>query len=76
MSAILLRRPPALKWRIRPLEGSHVTGSPLTDGRRIFVSIQRRSKNQGEHAIVAIGEEEGTRGDVEKDRQPQAAPRQ
>ena len=63
-----------LKWRIRPVEGSHITGSPLTDGRRLFVSIQRRSGNPGEHAIVAIGEDEGKQGDVEKERQRQPAP--
>ena len=47
-----------LKWRIRPVEGSEITGSPLTDGRRIFVSMRRNSKQQGRDAIVAIGEEE------------------
>jgi eukaryotic-like serine/threonine-protein kinase len=64
----------ALKWRIRPVEGSPITGSPVTDGRRIFVPIQRRSGNPGEHAIVAIGEDEGKQGDVEKERQRQPAP--
>ena len=47
-----------LKWRIRPVEGSEITGSPLTDGRRIFVPIRRNAKKQGRDAIVAIGEEE------------------
>ena len=33
-----------LKWRIRPVEGSEITGSPLTDGRRIFLSMRRNSE--------------------------------
>jgi outer membrane protein assembly factor BamB len=52
----------ALKWRIRPVEGSHITGSPLTDGRQIFVAIQRSIEKRGEDAIVAIGEDEGGAG--------------
>jgi outer membrane protein assembly factor BamB len=52
----------ALKWRIRPVEGTHVTSSPLTDGRTLFVAIQRDTEKQGEHAIVAIGEDEGEKG--------------
>ncbi len=47
-----------LKWRIRPLENAEITGSPLTDGRRIFVSLRRNSNRKGEHAIVAIDERE------------------
>jgi outer membrane protein assembly factor BamB len=52
----------ALKWRIRPVEGTHVTSSPLTDGRTLFVAIQRDTEKRGEHAIVAIGEDEGGKG--------------
>jgi outer membrane protein assembly factor BamB len=47
-----------LKWRIQPVTGSEITGSPLTDGRRIVLAIRRNSKKQGQDAIVVIGEEE------------------
>jgi eukaryotic-like serine/threonine-protein kinase len=47
-----------LKWRIQPVEGSQITSSPLTDGRLIVVAIRRNSKNQGQQAIVVIGEKE------------------
>jgi outer membrane protein assembly factor BamB len=47
-----------LKWRIRPVEGSEITSSPLTDGRRIVLGIRRNSEKQGRHAIVVIGERE------------------
>jgi outer membrane protein assembly factor BamB len=47
-----------LKWRIRPVEDSHITSSPVTDGRRIFLAILRGPDKRGEHAIVAIGERE------------------
>jgi len=47
----------ALKWRFKPVEGAEITGSPLTDGHRIVLPIRRRSKEQGENAIVVIGED-------------------
>ncbi len=53
-----------LKWRIPAVKGSEITGSPMTDGRRIFLAIRRNSKQQGQHAIVAVGEEESRRIDV------------
>src|SRR5690348_15835967 len=52
----------ALKWRIRPVEGTHVTSSALAYGRTLFVAIQRPAEKHGEHAIVAIGEDEGGKG--------------
>ena len=42
-----------LKWRIQPIQGSEITSSPLTDGRRIVLAIR------GRHAVVVIGEERG-----------------
>ena len=47
-----------LKWRIQPVKGSEITGSPLTDGRRIVLAIRRNFEKQGQDAIVVIGEEE------------------
>jgi len=47
-----------LKWRIQPVKGSEITGSPLTDGRRIVLAIRRNLEKQGQDAIVVIGEEE------------------
>jgi hypothetical protein len=47
-----------LKWRIRPVEGAEITGSPLTDGRRIVIAVRQSSKQRGQHAIVAIGDDE------------------
>lgn len=47
-----------LKWRIRPVENAEITGSPLTDGRWIFLAVRQNLNKQGEHAIVAIGERE------------------
>jgi outer membrane protein assembly factor BamB len=47
-----------LKWRMRAIEGSEITSSPLTDGRRIVVATRRSSKQQGQHAMVAISEDE------------------
>ena len=55
-----------LKWRIQPVEGSEITGSPLTDGRRIVVPIRRSSKKQGQDAIVSLGEDESGKGDTKK----------
>jgi outer membrane protein assembly factor BamB len=48
-----------LKWRIRPEQDSEIVGSPLTDGRRIVLTIEHGSRQVGRHAIVVIGEEEG-----------------
>ncbi len=48
-----------LKWRIQPVQGSEITGSPLTDGRRIVLTIRRSSEKNGQHAVVVIGEEQG-----------------
>jgi hypothetical protein len=45
-----------LKWRIRPVKGAQIAGSPLTDGRRIVVAVQQNSQKEGENAVVAIGE--------------------
>jgi len=50
-----------LKWRIQPVKGSEITGSPLTDGRRIVLAIRRNLGNEGQDAIVAIGEDESRR---------------
>ncbi|MFI5455321.1 MAG: PQQ-binding-like beta-propeller repeat protein [Isosphaerales bacterium] len=47
----------ALKWRFKPVEGAEITGSPLTDGRRIVLPIRRSSKEHGQNAIVVIGED-------------------
>jgi eukaryotic-like serine/threonine-protein kinase len=55
-----------LKWRIQTLEGSEITGPPLTDGRRIVVAIQRSAEQQGQHAIVAIGEDHRKEKGIEK----------
>ena len=56
-----------LKWRIQPVKGSHLTSSPLTDGRRIFVAIQRNNGDRrGQHAIVAIAEDETGKAGIEK----------
>ena len=55
-----------MKWRIEPVQGSEITGSPLTDGRRIVVAIRRRSKAQGQDAIVSLGEDESGKGDTKK----------
>lgn len=45
-----------LKWRILPVAGSEITGSPQTDGRRIVLAIRRNLKKEGQDAIVVIGE--------------------
>jgi outer membrane protein assembly factor BamB len=55
-----------MKWRIKPVKGSEITGSPLTDGRRIVLAIRRSSKEQGQDAIVTVGEDESRKGDIEK----------
>jgi outer membrane protein assembly factor BamB len=59
-----------LKWRIRPVEGAEITGSPLTDGRRIVLAISRNSKHQGQHAIVAISDDKTRNRDIQKSRYP------
>jgi outer membrane protein assembly factor BamB len=56
----------ALKWRIEPIKGSEILGSPLTDGRRIVLSMRRNLQKQGQNAIVAIGEDENPKGAVKK----------
>ena len=45
-----------LKWRIQPVEGSEVTSSPVTDGRRIVLTVRRSSEKQGQNAVVVVGE--------------------
>ena len=55
-----------LKWRIQPVKGSEILGSPLTDGRRIAISMRRNFEKQGQDAIVVIGEDESRNGAVEK----------
>ncbi len=56
----------SLKWRIEPIKGSEILGSPMTDGRRIVLSMRRNFQKQGQHAIVAIGEDEDPKGTVER----------
>jgi len=55
-----------VKWRIEPVKGAEITGSPVTDGRRIVLAVRRSSRDQGQDAIVALGEDEGRKGDTEK----------
>jgi outer membrane protein assembly factor BamB len=50
-----------LKWRIQPEEGSEITNSPLTDGRRIVVAVRPGSQKVGRDAVVVIAEEQGKR---------------
>lgn len=50
----------AMRWKLRPSEGSELFSSPTTDGQRLFVTC-RQSGNQreaGENAILVIGAEE------------------
>lgn len=56
-----------LKWRVLAVKGSEITGSPLTDGRRIFLAIRRNFEKQGRDAIVVIEEDESRKGDIEKE---------
>jgi outer membrane protein assembly factor BamB len=55
-----------VKWRIEPVKGAEITGSPVTDGRRIVLAVRRSFRDQGQDAIVALGEDEGRKGDIEK----------
>jgi outer membrane protein assembly factor BamB len=49
-----------LKWRLRPLEGAEITGSPQTDGERIAVAIRKNSRDYGgANGIVIVGESPG-----------------
>jgi len=45
----------ALRWKIRPSEGSELFTNPVTDGRQIFVTTRPTQEKTGESAIVAIG---------------------
>jgi eukaryotic-like serine/threonine-protein kinase len=56
----------ALKWRIEPIKGAEIQGSPMTDGRRIVLSMRRNLEKQGQDAIVVIGEDESKEGAIEK----------
>jgi hypothetical protein len=55
-----------LKWRIQPVNGSEIASSPQTDGRRIVLAMRRKSEQQGQNAVVAIGEDQGKAGGTEK----------
>jgi hypothetical protein len=55
-----------VKWRIEPVKGAVITGSPVTDGRRIVLAIRRSSREQGQDAIVAVSDDEGRKGDIKK----------
>ena len=61
-----------LKWRIQPAKGSEITGSPMTDGRRIVLAMRRNMEKQGQHAIVSIGEDEVKKEALEKKDQRQS----
>jgi eukaryotic-like serine/threonine-protein kinase len=46
-----------LEWRFRPVEGSQITGTPQTDGRRIALAIRKaRDNGRGEDGIVIVEE--------------------
>jgi outer membrane protein assembly factor BamB len=47
-----------LIWKIRPVPDSEITSAPVTDGRQIVMAVRQNSKNKGQHAIVAVGEDE------------------
>lgn len=44
----------AYRWKFRPSEHTELL-SPVTDGRRIFLSMRPNAERQGESGIVAIG---------------------
>lgn len=44
-----------LTWKTRPSEGSELFSSPVTDGKRIFVTSRKSDPKNGEEAIWAIG---------------------
>jgi outer membrane protein assembly factor BamB len=46
-----------LLWKLRPSENSQLYTDPSTDGRRIFVTSRQGSNEQGEFAIIAIGQQ-------------------
>ncbi|WP_148591941.1 outer membrane protein assembly factor BamB family protein [Aquisphaera giovannonii] len=46
-----------LRWRIRALEGSEIMGSPLVDGKSIYVTVRKGIAGGGRDAVVAIGED-------------------
>ena len=48
-----------LNWRFQPVKDSEITGSPLSDGRRIVLTTRRSSQKDGQNAVVVIGEENG-----------------
>jgi outer membrane protein assembly factor BamB len=45
----------ALKWKIRPSDGSELFCSPATDGKCFFLVTRARDKEPGRPALVAIG---------------------
>jgi eukaryotic-like serine/threonine-protein kinase len=49
------RRTGALKWKIRPSDGSELFCSPATDGTLFFLVTRARGKGHGEPSLVAIG---------------------
>jgi eukaryotic-like serine/threonine-protein kinase len=55
-----------LKWRIEPVRGAEITGSPVTDGRRIVLAVRRSFREQGQDAIVAVSNDEGRKGGIKK----------
>ncbi len=50
--------------RAREGRGDHWL--PVTDGRRIVLAVRRSFRDQGQDAIVALGEDAGRKGDIEK----------
>jgi outer membrane protein assembly factor BamB len=44
-------------WTYRPVEQSELALAPVTDGKRIFLSVRQDIKREGVAGIVAVGEE-------------------
>ena len=45
-----------VRWKVKALEGSEVTSSPVTDGRQVFLSVRADfQKGTGASALVGIG---------------------
>ena len=45
-----------LRWKVKTLEGSEVSGSPVTDGRQVFLSVRPDlEKGTGTYSLIGIG---------------------